>query len=86
MFGLSICQDYPKVNHLQDSLGINICNIIEENGFIEISFDFQNTEMKILWQEFLEIILSLNVLEIKSGNVVYDKNEFNQFRKDFDLS
>lgn len=85
LLGLSICQDYPKENPLQSSLGINICNINKEKDWTIISFDNQNTEMKKLWKEFLEIILSLNISEIRSGNIIYQKKEFDQFRKEFDL-
>lgn len=85
LLGLSIFQDSPRENSFQDSLGINFCNMEKEDDYIYITFDLQNTKLNIFWIEFIKILLSMNLLEIKSGNVTFSKNEFDLFKKDFSI-
>ncbi|GIJ97537.1 hypothetical protein CAPN001_21060 [Capnocytophaga stomatis] len=82
LLGINIC----CINGSQNEFGINICNLKEENIYLYITFELQNSNMISFWHTFLDIIISYNfVLEVKSGNITYSNHQLHLLRKDFEM-
>jgi|GEM_PF-5994437 len=69
----------PK--HTKDSmdLGIKFCKVAFADGEFELTIELQNSALNSFWKGLVEVISEMEIMQVKSGNVVFNKSEWLNF-------
>lgn len=73
--GLSIIPKSPN----RQSLGVKFCKVVLIDGILEIMIELQNSQLQNFWQDFIRILSEMEVIEVRSGNVIFARNEWINF-------
>lgn len=59
--------------------GVKFCKVVHTDGVLELIIELQNSELQNFWQDFLRTLSVMDVIEVRSGNVVLSANEWIDF-------
>lgn len=74
--GLSI---RPKEKENCLPLGVRFCKVVHSHGVLEVVIELQNSELQGFWQAFIRSLGGMDLIEVRSGNVVFAANEWIDF-------
>lgn len=78
-------QDYTgaslRPKHTKDrlALGIKFCKVAFANGELELIIELQNSALNDFWKSLVEVISEMEIMQVKNGNVVFNKSEWLNF-------
>jgi hypothetical protein len=69
----------PKREDTKVASGINFSTVEQEDGLLTIVLETEASGLEIFWNALMKVINELNIVEARSGNVVFTADEWREF-------